>query len=114
MLKPISPPVFHILLALAEEERHGYGIILEIERRTEGAVRLGTGTLYTAIKRLLAQGLIEESAERPDPRLDDQRRRYYRLTSRGREVVIQEARRLETLVSHARAKKLLPATRGSR
>ena len=112
MLKPISPPVFHILLALAQKERHGYGIILEIERRTEGAVRLGTGTLYTAIKRLLAQGFIEESAERPDPQLDDERRRYYRLTPRGREVAIQEAHRLEGLVSHARAKKLLPATGG--
>jgi DNA-binding PadR family transcriptional regulator len=108
----MTTPVFHILLALAEQERHGYGIILEIERRTEGAVRLGTGTLYTAIKRMLDRGLIEESEERPDPELDDERRRYYRLTSRGREAVVQEARRLERLVSQARDKKLLPATRG--
>ena len=108
MSKPLSAPVFHILLALAEEERHGYRILLEIERRTEGAIRLGTGTLYTAIKRLLDQGLIEESEERPDPELDDARRRYYQLTPEGEEVAGPEARRLESLVSQARTKKLLP------
>ena len=114
MLKPISSPVFHILLALAEEERHGYGIILEIERRSEGAVRLGTGTLYTASSAFWPRASSRSRQNAPTLSLTNERRRYYRLTPRGREVVVQEARRLETLVSHARAKKFLPATRDSR
>jgi len=96
--------VLHILLALADEERHGYGIMKEVEGRTRGEVRLGPGTLYGAIKRMLAEGLVEESAERPDPELDDQRRRYYRITGFGRRVVGAEVERLAVLVRAARAK----------
>ena len=110
---PLTPAVLHILLALADEERHGYGIMKEVEARTGGEVRLGPGTLYGSIKRMLADGLIEESDERPDPEMDDQRRRYYRITEFGRRVAGAEAQRLEGLVSTARGKKLLhgPGTR---
>jgi DNA-binding PadR family transcriptional regulator len=112
-LIPLTPAVLHILLALADEERHGYGIMKEVEGRSGGEMRLGPGTLYGAIKRMLADGLVEESDERPDPELDDQRRRYYRITGFGCEVAGAEAARLEELVSAARAKKVLPAP-GSR
>ena len=108
-LLPLTPAVLHVLLALADEERHGYGIMKEVEGRTGGEVRLGPGTLYGAIKRMLAGGLIEESGERPDPELDDQRRRYYRITGFGRRVAGAEAERLQDLVSTARARKLLPS-----
>ena len=108
-LLPLTPAVFHILLTLAERERHGYSIMQEVEKRSQSRLTLGPGTLYTAIKRLLADGLIEESAERPDPELDDERRRYYRLTAFGRRVATEEAQRLESLVSEARSRKLLPA-----
>jgi DNA-binding PadR family transcriptional regulator len=105
---PLTPAVFHILLALADGERHGYGIMQEVAQRTEGAVQLGPGTLYGSIKRLSNAGLIEESDERPDPALDDQRRRYYRLTDFGRQVAVAEAERLSGLVRQARGKRLLP------
>lgn len=117
-LLPLSPPVFHILLALADEERHGYGIMQEIKFRTEGQVRLVPGTLYGAIKRLLGQKLIEEADQRPDPGLDDERRRYYRLTDFGQRVLRAEAVRLASLARQAEAKQLLsgrsrsPATGG--
>ncbi|MGH3148106.1 MAG: PadR family transcriptional regulator [Rubrobacter sp.] len=106
-LLPLTPAVLHILLALADEERHGYGIMQEVEARTGGQTRLGPGTLYGSIKRMLADGLIEESDERPDPELDDSRRRYYRLTGFGRRVAGAEAERLRDLVNTARARKLL-------
>jgi len=106
-LLPLSPAVFHVLLALADAERHGYGIIKEVESRTEGRVRMGPGTLYGSIKRMLEQGLVEESDERPDAELDDERRRYYRLTNFGRRVAVAEAERLSGLVKAARAKQLL-------
>jgi DNA-binding PadR family transcriptional regulator len=105
---PLSPAVFHILLALADGERHGYGIMQEVKFRTEGRVRLGPGTLYGAIKRLLEKGLIEEADERPDPDMDDERRRYYRLTDFGLRVLRAEASRLASLVRQAEAKQLLP------
>jgi len=105
---PLSPAVFHILLALADGERHGYGIMQEVKVRTEGRVRLMPGTLYGAIKRLLEQKLIEESEERPDPELDDERRRYYRLTEFGQRVLRAEVARLATLVRQAQVKQLLP------
>jgi DNA-binding PadR family transcriptional regulator len=108
-LLPLTPAVFHILLALADGERHGYGIMQEVEARTKQKVRLGPGTLYGSIKRMIADNLIEESDERPDPALDDERRRYYKLTRFGRMVAIAEAERLENLVGAARAKKLLRA-----
>lgn len=106
-LLPLTPAVFHILLALADGERHGYAIIKEVESLTEGRMRLGPGTLYGSIKRMLEEGFIEESDERPDPALDDERRRYYRLTEFGRRVAAAEASRLQRVVTAARAKKLL-------
>ena len=99
---PISRTAMLILLAIGPEERHGYAIMGEVARITEGTTKLGPGGVYTTIKRLLEDGLIEESAERPDPDLDDQRRRYYRLTGLGRAVVAAEARHLENLVAAAR------------
>jgi DNA-binding PadR family transcriptional regulator len=98
----LSRTALHVLLAIGPEERHGYAIMREIARMTEGATRLGPGGIYTTIRRLLDDGLIEESDERPDPELDDQRRRYYRLTGTGRAVAAGEVRRLETLVAAAR------------
>jgi DNA-binding PadR family transcriptional regulator len=107
---PLTPAVFHILLALADRERHGYGIMQDIAARTSGMVHMGPGTLYGSIKRMLADGLIEESGERPDPELDDERRRYYRLTELGRRVLQAEARRLDQLLRIAQAKHVLPGT----
>ncbi|HEX5699062.1 MAG TPA: PadR family transcriptional regulator [Rubrobacter sp.] len=112
-LLPLTPAVLNILLALADEERHGYGIMREVEERTEGQTRLGPGTLYGSVKRMLADGLIEESDERPDPAMDDQRRRYYRITVFGRRVAAAEAERLSGLVETARARKLLRGRRTS-
>lgn len=101
---PLTVPVFYTLLALSDADRHGYAIITEVEERTGGDVRLRTGTLYTAIRRMLEQGLVEESDERPDPELDDERRRYYRITVDGRAILAAEASRLEQMVSLARSK----------
>jgi len=100
-LLPLTPPVFHILLALAEEERHGYGIMRDVAQQTDGALQLGPGTLYGCLKRMLAAGLVEESGERPDPALDDERRRYYRMTSLGKRMVRAEAQRLAGAVTVA-------------
>ena len=105
---PLSPTVFYILLALADGERHGYGIIQEVLETTNGQVHMAPGTLYGAVKRLLAKGLIEESAQRPDPQLDDERRRYYRLTAFGLRVLRAETVRLDGMVRQAQARKLLP------
>jgi DNA-binding PadR family transcriptional regulator len=105
---PLSPAVFHILLALADTERHGYGIMREVEQRTKGQVRLVPGTLYGAIKRLREKGLIAEAGERPDPEMDDERRRYYRLTDFGQKVLKAEAARLAGMVEQAQDKKILP------
>lgn len=107
-LLPLTPAVFHILLALADGERHGYGIMQEVGQRTDGAMRMGPGTLYGSIKRMLADGLIEAVGERPDPALDDERRRYYHLTDFGQRVAQAEALRLAQLVHLAQTKKLLP------
>jgi len=104
---PLSPATFHILLALVDEERHGYAIMQEVGERTEGTVRLGPGTLYGSLKRLLEAGLVEEGVERPDAELDDERRRYYRITRYGLAVARAEAKRLEGMVRAARRKKLL-------
>src|SRR5580704_4655677 len=93
-LLPLTPPVFHILLALVGEERHGYGIILDVAKQTDSVLQLGPGTLYGCLKRMLAAGLIEESDERPDPDLDDERRRYYRLKPLGERTVRAEAERI--------------------
>ena len=107
-LLPLTPAMFHVLLSLADGDRHGYGIGLEVDRQTGGKMRMGPGTLYGLIKRLLADDMIVETAERPDPKLDDERRRYSRLTQDGRAVASAEAARLEALVDEARARKLLP------
>jgi len=106
-LLPLTPAVFQILLALSGGERHGYAIMREIEASTQGQLRIGPGTLYRSIKQMLAQGLIEEAEERPDPALDDERRRYYRLTDFGQRVAAAEARRLARLVAQARERRLL-------
>jgi DNA-binding PadR family transcriptional regulator len=108
-LLPLTPAVFHILLALAGGEKHGYGIMQEVATLTDDKMRVGPGTLYGSIKRLLAGGLIEETNERPDPQMDDERRRYYRLTGFGRQVVTAEAERLFHLVRQAQLRKLLGA-----
>ena len=106
-MEPLTPAVFHILLSLADDEKHGYAIMQEVAERTGGGLSMGPGTLYGTLKRMLEAGLVEESGERPDPAMDDQRRRYYRLTRQGRRSATQEAERLEALVRAARAKSLL-------
>ena len=106
-LLPLTPAVFQILLALSGGERHGYAIMREVEASTQGQLRIGPGTLYRSIKHMLAQGLIVEADERPDPALDDERRRYYRLTDFGQRVASAEARRLARLVAQARQRHLL-------
>jgi len=103
---PLTPVAFEILLALAEGEQHGYSVMREVERRSAGAVTLHPGTLYRALARLLESGLIEELDERPDPAHDDERRRYYRITARGREVGRAEALRLESQLAAARTRLL--------
>jgi DNA-binding PadR family transcriptional regulator len=102
-LLPLPPAVFHILMALADEDRHGYGIIQEVLARTNNEVRLSPGTLYRSIQRMLDDDLIVEISERPAPELDDERRRYYRITTYGRSVARAEANRLHELVRLARA-----------
>jgi DNA-binding PadR family transcriptional regulator len=103
---PLTPAVFHILITLADGETHGYAIMQEVARRSGGAVRLGPGTLYGAISRLLDDGIIEESDERPDPDRDDTRRRYYRLTKFGGRVLAGETDRLAGLIKAARSTKV--------
>lgn len=100
-LLPLTPPVFHILLALADQERHGYGIMQDVARQTDGGLQLGPGTLYGCLKRMLAAGLVEEADERRDPALDDERRRYYRMTPFGKRTVRAEAQRLAGAVTVA-------------
>jgi len=110
-LLPLRPSVFHILLALADGDLHGYGMMQEVAEHTAGQIRLGPGTLYGAIKRLLSDKLIIEVDERPDPELDDERRRYYRLTDFGQRVLKAEVRRITKMVAVAQRKKLIPKTR---
>ena len=107
-LLPLPPATFHILLALAQHDRHGYAIILDVEERTNGELRLSAGTLYRSIQRMLEQGLIVETRERPAPDLDDERRRYYRMTPFGEAVARAELRRIEGLVRIARKQGLTP------
>jgi DNA-binding PadR family transcriptional regulator len=104
---PLTPAVLHVLLALSDHERHGLGIMEEVEARTLGAVRLGPGTLYGTIKRMVTSGLIVEASERPAPEEDDTRRRYYALTVLGGQVLSLEAERLQQLVTVARDKEVL-------
>jgi DNA-binding PadR family transcriptional regulator len=105
----VTPVEFYILLALVEGDRHGYAIMQQVDADSEGAVQLGPGTLYTAIKRLLEYGYIREVESRIDPELDDARRKYYRLTASGRAAATAEARRLADLVNLARTKRLIDA-----
>jgi DNA-binding PadR family transcriptional regulator len=107
-LLPLPPATFHILLSLVDEERHGYAIIQDVEARTEGDLRLSAGTLYRSIARMVEQGLIAEVLKRPAARLDDERRRYYRITSFGTAVARAEMARLSQLVRLARARGLTP------
>lgn len=104
--KPLPPAQLHILLALADGEKHGYAVMGEVERMTNGEVTMGPGTMYGAIKRMLDAGLVEETDERPAPELDDERRRYYRLTGLGVGVLTAEMERLNQLVRTAQAKQV--------
>jgi DNA-binding PadR family transcriptional regulator len=108
-LLPLPSATFHILLALAKEDRHGYAVILDVEQRTGGELRLSAGTLYRSIQRMLEQDLIRETRDRPKPELDDERRRYYRITPFGAAVAGAEAKRMSDLVRMARAQGLVPA-----
>jgi DNA-binding PadR family transcriptional regulator len=105
---PLPSSSFHVLLVLAEEEKHGYAIMREVERISDGSVRMGPGTLYGTIKRLLETGMVEESGERPDPDLDDERRRYYRITGLGERVVAAEVHRLSTMIERSVLHRLSP------
>ncbi|HEX3746697.1 MAG TPA: PadR family transcriptional regulator [Bryobacteraceae bacterium] len=107
-LLPLPAAVFHILIALAESDRHGYSILQDVAARTDGKVRLSAGTLYSSIRRMLEQGLIEELAESPDPSSTDERRRYYRLTRFGRRAAAAEVQRINTLVQQAHQSGLVP------
>jgi DNA-binding PadR family transcriptional regulator len=106
-LLPLTPAVFHILLALADEEKHGYAIMKEVEVNSDGQFKMGPGTLYGTIKRLLELGLIEETDERPDPEMDDQRRRYYKQTPFGVKVLKAELQRFSDLMQVAQSKRVL-------
>jgi DNA-binding PadR family transcriptional regulator len=107
-LLPLAPATFHILVSLADEDRHGYAILQDVEARTGGEVQLSAATLYRSVHRMLEEGLIVECRERPPAELDDERRRYYRITPLGTEVAKAEARRLSQLVAMARARGLAP------
>ncbi|MFN8419969.1 MAG: PadR family transcriptional regulator [Anaerolineae bacterium] len=104
-LLPLTPAVFHILLALADGEKHGYGIMQEVTAISNGSIKMGPGTLYGSIKRMLEISLIRETDERPDPALDDERRRYYELTALGKRVLSAELQRMESLLNVARTKR---------
>ncbi|MEZ5416093.1 MAG: PadR family transcriptional regulator [Vicinamibacterales bacterium] len=101
---PLTPAMFQVLVALADGEKHGYAILKEVARRTDGKVRLRAATLYSVLGRFVDDGLIRESDARPDPALDDERRRYYQLTERGRAVAVAEARRMAETLAQARVK----------
>jgi DNA-binding PadR family transcriptional regulator len=105
--QPLTPAVYHILLALADGEKHGYAIMKDVENQTGGKLKMGPGTLYGSIKRMLTASLIEAASERPDPALEDERRRYYRLTGLGQRVVGVESERLAQAVAVARQKHVL-------
>ncbi len=110
-LLPLTPAMFEVLIALADGEKHGYAIIKEVARRTAGEVSLSAGTLYAIVRRFEQEGVVQESDERPDPALDDERRRYYRLTAFGRQVAQAEAMRMETALKMAHAKNLIARVR---
>jgi DNA-binding PadR family transcriptional regulator len=105
--EPLTPAVFHILISLADQDRHGYGIMQEVAERTSRTTIMGPGTLYGTLKRMMDAGLVEECGEHTDPQAGDERRRYYRLTTHGRHAAVGEAERLQALVQSAREKRLL-------
>lgn len=105
---PLTPAVFYILLALASSEKHGYEIMKQVKQDSQGQVKMGTGTLYGSLKRMLADALIEEAGEKPDPTRADERRRYYRLTELGRRAFASELQRYAQVVSIAGQRRLLP------
>lgn len=107
---PLTPAVFHILLALSNGERHGYGIMKQVELDSQGKVNMGAGTLYGSLKRMLDAGLVKESDKRVDPEMDDQRRIYYQLTGLGAKALAAELERYKHLVALAQERKLLPKT----
>lgn len=107
-LLPLPPATFHILLSIAQEDRHGYAIIQDVSARTDGAVKLSAATLYRSIQRMLEDGLLEETLQRPSPEEDDERRRYYRITRFGEAVARAETRRLTSLIELAKASGLAP------
>ena len=108
-LLPLPLATFHILIALAQDDRHGYAIMLDVAKRTDGELRLSAGTLYRSVQRMLEQGLITETTERPAPELDDERRRYYRITPFGAAVARAETQRMANLVRMARVEGLAGA-----
>lgn len=110
-LLPLQPAAFHILIALADRDRHGYSIMQDVSSRTSGKVQLSAGTLYSSVRRMLEQGLIEELKNSPDPSSTDERRRYYHLTRFGKKVAAAEAERLSNLLQQARATGLVPHTK---
>ena len=109
---PLTPAVFHILLALSNGERHGYGIMKQVEADSQGNVSMGAGTLYGSLKRMLDAGLVKESDKRVDPEMDDERRIYYQITGVGAKALAAELDRYKRIVTLAQEKKLLPKTYG--
>jgi DNA-binding PadR family transcriptional regulator len=107
---PLTPAVFHILLALSSGERHGYGIMKQVEADSQGKVSMGAGTLYGSLKRMLDAGLVQESDKRVDPEMDDERRIYYQITGAGAEALAAELERYQRIVSVAQQRKLFPKT----
>lgn len=107
---PLTPAVLHILLALSTQERHGYGIMKQVEADSQGKVRMGPGTLYGSIGRMIGAGLIRESDKRIDPEMDDERRIYYRITGLGRKALAAELERYRDVVTIARRRRLSPTT----
>ena len=110
---PLTPAVLDIMVALGNEELHGYAIMQEVRRRTDGQRRLAPGTLYRSLKQMEQRGWVAQSEERPEPSLDDERRRYYRLTEIGRRVALAEVERLEGLVGAARLRGFIPSPSGA-
>ena len=109
-IQPLTPAVFHILLALSSGERHGYGIMKQVEKDSEGKVSMGTGTLYGSLKRMLDSGLVKESDKRVDPEMDDERRIYYQITGIGAKALAAELERYKRIVTIAQERKLYPKT----
>ena len=109
-IQPLTPAVFHILLALSSGERHGYGIMKQVEADTQGKVNMGNGTLYGSLKRMLDAGLVKESDKRVDPEMDDERRIYYQITGMGAEALAAELERYQRIVTIAQQRKLYPKT----